>query len=101
VTAVHLANDRGLLPRLDEEVRRVEAAGYDGVWFGEVTNLDGVVPAALAAQATEGIQNFELSGVGQERLLVVLAMNIDERTSELFQDMDGTQDSVQVHSVSS
>lgn len=53
MTAVHLANERALLPRIEDEVRTAESEGYDGVWVGEVTNLDAVVPAALAARATD------------------------------------------------
>jgi probable F420-dependent oxidoreductase len=49
LTAIHLPNERALLPRYVQLAGRLEADGYDGLWVGEVNNLDAVVPATLAA----------------------------------------------------
>jgi hypothetical protein len=50
--------------------------------------MGGLILRPQIQQTSEGIQNLELCGVGQERLLVVLAMDINESTGELFQHMD-------------
>src|SRR5690349_19153449 len=50
--------------------------------------MGGSILRTQIQQTSEGIQNLKLCGVGQERLLVVLAMDINESTGELFQHMD-------------
>jgi probable F420-dependent oxidoreductase len=53
LTAIHLPQERELVPRLAKLAHDLEAAGYDGLWVGEVNNLDVVVPATLAAYGSE------------------------------------------------
>jgi probable F420-dependent oxidoreductase len=52
VTAVHLPQHRSGLLSLATAAGQAEAAGFDGVWVGEVNQLDAVVPAVLAATGT-------------------------------------------------
>src|SRR5436305_1170579 len=56
VTTIHLPNRRSVIPMIGDLVVALEAGGYDGVWFGEVNNLDAVVPATLAAAASERVE---------------------------------------------
>jgi probable F420-dependent oxidoreductase len=44
------------LPELGPLVRRLEDAGYDGVWSAEATDLDGFTPLAAAALASERLR---------------------------------------------
>lgn len=55
MTAVHLPPERRAVAEMQSLTRSAAGAGYDGVWFGEVNNLDAVVPAALAASANAGV----------------------------------------------
>lgn len=52
MTAVHLPQQRSALCSLATAAGAAEAAGFDGVWVGEVNQLDAVVPAVLAATGT-------------------------------------------------
>jgi probable F420-dependent oxidoreductase len=52
VTAVHLPQQRSALCSLATAAGMAETAGFDGVWVGEVNQLDAVVPAVLAATGT-------------------------------------------------
>jgi probable F420-dependent oxidoreductase len=52
VTAIHLPQRRAGVRTLAATAGRTEAAGFDGVWVGEVNQLDAVVPAVLAASGT-------------------------------------------------
>jgi probable F420-dependent oxidoreductase len=52
VTAIHLPQHRAGLRTLAATSGRTEAAGFDGLWVGEVNQLDAVVPAVLAASGT-------------------------------------------------
>jgi probable F420-dependent oxidoreductase len=55
MTAVHLPPERRAVAEMASLTKRAATAGYDGVWFGEVNNLDAVVPATLAASADAGV----------------------------------------------
>ena len=44
------------LQELGELVRRVEDAGYDGLWSAESTHYDGFTPLAVAAEHTERVR---------------------------------------------
>jgi probable F420-dependent oxidoreductase len=44
------------LRELGTLVRRVEAAGYDGLWSAESTHYDGFTPLAVAAEQTERVR---------------------------------------------
>ena len=52
MTAIHLPQQRAGVRMLAATAGRTEAAGFDGVWVGEVNQLDAVVPAVLAATGT-------------------------------------------------
>jgi probable F420-dependent oxidoreductase len=53
MTAIHLPPSRSTVGGTVALAGALEAAGYDGVWAGEVSNLDAVVPTALAAIGTK------------------------------------------------
>src|SRR6476659_9225588 len=44
------------LQELGELARRVEDAGYDGLWSAESTHYDGFTPLAVAAEHTERVR---------------------------------------------
>src|ERR671935_809661 len=44
------------LHELGPLVRRLEAAGYDGLWSAESTHYDGFTPLAVAADQTERVR---------------------------------------------
>lgn len=50
--AVHLPQDASLIDHPLQLVGALEAAGYDGIWVGEVNGLDGSAAAAVAAAGT-------------------------------------------------
>ena len=52
MTAIHLPPWRRSVGATVALTEALEARGYDGVWVGEVNNLDAVVPATLAAIGT-------------------------------------------------
>ncbi len=52
MTCIHLLQSRAAVRTLPALAGALEASGYDGIWVGEVNNLDAVVPAALAAAGT-------------------------------------------------
>ena len=53
MVAVHLPQHQRIVAGYPALARELEAAGYDGLWLGEVNDLDAVAPAALVASAVE------------------------------------------------
>ena len=50
-------------------------------------------------EASERIEGIELFGRGQQRLLLMLTMDIDEGAPEFFQHAQGTEAAVEVHTM--
>ena len=51
--AVHIPQDAETLPEYQDLAGRLERAGYDRMWVGEVNDVDAVSAATLAAIGTE------------------------------------------------
>jgi probable F420-dependent oxidoreductase len=50
--AVHLPQDPEALPSYHRVAGELEAGGYDGIWIGEVNDVDAVTAATMAAVGT-------------------------------------------------
>jgi probable F420-dependent oxidoreductase len=50
--ATHLPNDQAAIPGYPALAKRLEDGGYDGLWIGEVNDIDAVTATALAATGT-------------------------------------------------
>ncbi|OBG86338.1 hypothetical protein A5699_02385 [Mycobacterium sp. E802] len=56
MVGIHVPQVAGTLSDYAQLVRRLEAAGYDRVWVGEVNDVDAVTTATLAATATTHVK---------------------------------------------
>ena len=96
----------GLIDLLDLESQHI----FTSCTIGDVT-LQGIqlraqflpllvgllVLPALLVEASERIQGIQLFGDSQQRLLLMLAMDIDEGAPKLFEHTQGAQATVDVH----